>query len=108
MAQQVNGVNGTIEPTPPRAAVKARHTPAGGKSRTSGRTAGCSSRYFLVTADAAGRPELGEELPNEAEAMIAALKRDGTYVSVSEWRVKVDTAGRRGPRIHKEETASKP
>jgi hypothetical protein len=51
---------------------------------------GGAVRYFLTKAGSNGTPELAEEMPDEHQALIAALKQDRSYVTVKEWRAKVD------------------
>ena len=47
-------------------------------------------RYFLTKATSNGTPDLGEEMPDEHQALIAALKGDRSFVTVEEWRAKAD------------------
>ena len=47
-------------------------------------------RYFLTKATSNGTPELDQEMPDEHQALIAALKQDRSFVTVKEWRAKVD------------------
>jgi hypothetical protein len=47
-------------------------------------------RYFLTKATSNGTPELDQEMPDENQARIAALKQDRSFVTVKEWRAKVD------------------
>jgi hypothetical protein len=47
-------------------------------------------RYFLTKTTSNGTPELDQEMPDEHQALIAALKQDRSFVSVKEWRAKVD------------------
>jgi hypothetical protein len=47
------------------------------------------------------KPEFDEEMPDENQAMIEALKRDRHFVIVTEWRSKVDVS-RGAPVIEKE------
>ena len=58
-------------------------------------------RYFLTKPSSNGKPEFDEELPDENQAMIEALKRDQHFVIVTEWRSKVDVT-RGAPVIEKE------
>jgi hypothetical protein len=51
---------------------------------------GGSTRYFLAKATSNGAPELGQEMPDEQQALIAALKNDQSFMTVREWRAKVD------------------
>jgi hypothetical protein len=48
------------------------------------------TRYFLTRSASDGIPELETEVANENQAMIASLKQDRTFVSVTEWRAKID------------------
>ena len=47
-------------------------------------------RYFLTKTTVNGTPELGEEMPDEHQALVAALKGDRSFVTVEEWRAKAD------------------
>ena len=47
-------------------------------------------RYFLTKSTSNGTPELDQEMPDEHQALIAALKQDRSFVTVKEWRAKVD------------------
>ena len=47
-------------------------------------------RYFLTKATSNGTPELDQEMPDENQALVAALKQDRSFVTVKEWRAKVD------------------
>lgn len=47
-------------------------------------------RYFLTKVTSNGTPELDEEMPDEHQALIAALKADRSFVTVEEWRAKAD------------------
>jgi len=58
-------------------------------------------RYFLTKPNSNGKPEFDEEMPDENQAMIEALKRDRHFVIVTEWRSKVDVT-RGAPVIEKE------
>ena len=59
-------------------------------------------RYFLTKAANNGTPELDEELEDENHAMIEALKKDRTYLVVTEWRPRVDAPVKGRPVIEKE------
>lgn len=61
------------------------------------------ARYFLA-AGKSGALELGTEMANEQEALVAALKADATFVIATEWRPKVES-GRGAPVIRKEAAA---
>jgi len=47
-------------------------------------------RYFLTKATSNGTPELDEEMSDEHQALVAALKGDRSFVTVEEWRAKAD------------------
>ena len=47
-------------------------------------------RYFLTKTTSNGTPELDQEMSDEHQALIAALKQDRSFVTVKEWRAKVD------------------
>jgi hypothetical protein len=49
-----------------------------------------ATRYFLTKTTSSGTPELDQEMSDEHQALIAALKQDRSFVSVKEWRAKVD------------------
>jgi hypothetical protein len=51
-----------------------------------------TARYFLTKPNGNGKPEFDEEMPDENQAMIEALKRDRHFVIVTEWRSKVDVS----------------
>lgn len=63
--------------------------------------AAATARYFLTKPSSNGKPEFDEEMPDENQAMIEALKRDRHFVIVTEWRSKVDVS-RGAPVIEKE------
>jgi len=63
--------------------------------------AATKARYFLTKPNSNGKPEFDEEMPDENQAMIEALKRDRHFVIVTEWRSKVDVT-REAPIIEKE------
>jgi hypothetical protein len=47
-------------------------------------------RYFLTKPTSNGTPELGEEMPDEHQALLAAHKADRTFVTVEEWTTKAE------------------
>jgi hypothetical protein len=47
-------------------------------------------RYFLTKPSNNGTPELGEEMPDEHQALLAAHKADRSFVTVEEWTAKAD------------------
>lgn len=64
-----------------------------------------AARYFLVASSGPDRLEFGEEIASEAEALVAAFKKDATFAVVTEWRPRVDNS-RSAPVIRKEVAAS--
>jgi len=64
----------------------------GGKRRRASKdNEGVSTiRYFLTKPTSAGTPELGEEMPDEHQALVAAHKADRSFVTVEEWMAKAD------------------
>ena len=47
-------------------------------------------RYFLTKPTNDGTPELDQEMPDEHQTLVAALKQERNFVTVKEWRAKVD------------------
>ena len=47
-------------------------------------------RYFLTKPTSNGTPELGEEMADEHEALLAAHKADRSFVTIEEWTAKAD------------------
>ena len=47
-------------------------------------------RYFLTKPSSNGIPELGDEMPDEHQALLAAHKADRSFVSIEEWTAKAD------------------
>ena len=90
---------GTPDPKPEVRAAGRRGT----KRRRSPKDAdpATTPRYFLTKPNSSGKPEFDEEMPDENQAMIEALKRDRHFVIVTEWRSKVDVT-RGAPVIEKE------
>jgi hypothetical protein len=69
--------------------------------RRAERAANAVARYFLVKSSGLSQLELGEEVPTENDAMVAAFRSGGTFAVVAEWKANVDlTDGR--PVIKKE------
>lgn len=101
----------TAEPRPTKAQgtpdAKPEVRPAGRrglkrrKAPKDGDLAAATARYFLTKPSSNGKPEFDEEMPDENQAMIEALKRDRHFVIVTEWRSKVDVS-RGAPVIEKE------
>ena len=67
-------------------------TRRGGKRRRPSKEneGGGKIRYFLTTPTSNGTPELGEEMGDEHEALLAAHKSDRSFVTVEEWTAKAD------------------
>jgi len=64
----------------------------GGKRRRSSKdneTTG-TIRYFLTKPTSNGTPELGEEMADEHQALLAAHKADQSFVTIEEWTAKAD------------------
>lgn len=76
----------------------------GAKKRRAATSTDVSSvtRYFLAKDGNNGKPELDREVADENQAMIEALKQDGTYLALTEWRPKVDNSTNGRPVIEKE------
>ncbi|MBV9081298.1 MAG: hypothetical protein JOZ62_01380 [Acidobacteriaceae bacterium] len=64
-------------------------------------------RYFLAKPASNGTPELDHEVGDENFAIIEALKRDGTFLILTEWRPKVDHSTKGQPVITKEPVTRK-
>ena len=89
----------TGEPRPTRERSTSSAKPAedpgsrrGGKRRRASKeneSAG-TIRYFLTKPTSNGTPELGEEMADEHEALLAAHKSDRSFVTVEEWTAKAD------------------
>jgi hypothetical protein len=47
-------------------------------------------RYFLTKPTSNGTPELGEEMADEHQALLAAHKADRSFLTVEEWTAKAD------------------
>jgi hypothetical protein len=64
----------------------------GGKRRRASKdTEGTGTiRYFLTKPTGNGTPELGEEMSDEHQALLAAHKADRSFVTVEEWTAKAD------------------
>ena len=91
----------SAEPRPTRAHVapdtKPEVRPAGRRGLKSRRRPkdtdlAVTARYFLTKPNSNGKPEFDEEMPDENQAMIEALKRDRHFVIVTEWKSKVDVS----------------
>ncbi len=73
--------------TPLRGTRKARADQGGQTER---------QRFFLAKPGGGpGIPDLGEEFPGEAEAIVESLKTGLSYFVVSEWRGVADFSGRK-------------
>jgi hypothetical protein len=64
----------------------------GGKRRRTTKDTESSGtiRYFLTKPTGNGTPELGEEMSDEHQALLAAHKADRSFVTVEEWTAKAD------------------
>lgn len=65
-------------------------------------------RFFLAKQGGTNNvPELGRELPGEAEAIVESLKTGLSYFIVSEWRGVADFSGRK-PQLNREVVRAAP
>ena len=87
------------EPRPPRErsisigkpAEEAGNRRGGKRRRASKDNDGVSTiRYFLTKPTSNGAPELGKEMPDEHQALVAAHKADRGFVTVEEWTAKAE------------------
>jgi hypothetical protein len=64
----------------------------GGKRRRASKDTDSAGtiRYFLTKPTGNGTPELGEEMSDEHQALLAAHKADRSFVTVEEWTAKAD------------------
>jgi hypothetical protein len=88
---------------------QARNTPRGTRKARQGQVNGAEEqRFFLAKRGGTSSvPELGCELPGEAEAMVESLKTGLSYFVVSEWRGVADFSGRK-PRLSREAARAAP
>jgi hypothetical protein len=89
----------TVEARPTRERTIAASKPAeetgnrrGGKRRRASKDneATGTIRYFLTKPTSNGTPELGEEMADEHQALLAAHKADQSFVTIEEWTAKAD------------------
>ena len=89
----------TVEPRPSRERTVPPSKPAeetgsrrGGKRRRASKDneATGTIRYFLTKPTSNGTPELGEEMADEHQALLAAHKADRSFVTIEEWTAKAD------------------
>ena len=89
----------TVESRPTRERTISTGKPAeetgsrrGGKRRQASKDneATGTIRYFLTKPTSNGTPELGEEMADEHEALLAAHKADQSFVTIEEWTAKAD------------------
>jgi hypothetical protein len=89
----------TVESRPPRERTISTGKPAeetgsrrGGKRRRASKDneATGTIRYFLTKPTSNGTPELGEEMADEHQALLAAHKADRSFVTIEEWTAKAD------------------
>ena len=63
-------------------------------------------RYFLPTAGSSpSRPELGQEMASEGEALIEALKNGQPFYTLTAWKAVPEVNGRSSPVIVKQALA---
>jgi len=66
-------------------------------------------RYFLPKSGSSpAKPELGQEMANEGEALIEALKSGQTFFTVSVWKSVPEVNGGGNPVIVKQAVVEKP
>jgi hypothetical protein len=67
-------------------------TRRGGKRRRASKDTESAGtiRYFLTKPTSNGTPELGEEMSDEHQALLAAHKADRSFVTIEEWTAKAD------------------
>jgi len=89
----------TAEPRPARERTISPGKPAeetgsrrGGKRRRASKDNDSTGtiRYFLTKPTSNGTPELGEEMADEHQALLAAHKADRSFVTIEEWTAKAD------------------
>ena len=89
----------TVESRPSRERTNSTGKPAeetgsrrGGKRRRASKDneATGTIRYFLTKPTSNGTPELGEEMADEHQALLAAHKADRSFVTIEEWTAKAD------------------
>jgi hypothetical protein len=89
----------TVESRPSRERTISTGKPAketgsrrGGKRRRASKDneATGTIRYFLTKPTSNGTPELGEEMADEHQALLAAHKADRSFVTIEEWTAKAD------------------
>jgi hypothetical protein len=88
---------------------QARNAPRGTRNPRQGQANGAEGqRFFLAKhGGTSSVPELGRELPGEAEAMVESLKTGLSYLVVSEWRGVADFSGRK-PQFSREAVRAAP
>jgi len=79
----------TISPSKPTDEAGSRR---GGKRRRASKDNESTGtiRYFLTRPTSNGTPELGEEMADEHQALLAAHKADRSFVTIEEWTAKAD------------------
>jgi hypothetical protein len=66
-------------------------------------------RYFLLKSGSSpAKPELGQEMANEGEALIEALKSGQTFFTVAAWKSVPEVNGGGNPVIVKQAVVQKP
>ena len=91
----MNGTNGTVDPS------------AAASDRTGRRrrwdTTSENVRYFLPKSGSSSeKPELGQEMPTEAEVLVQAFKSEQVFYTLVAWRAVPEINGSE-PRIVKQE-----
>lgn len=90
-------------------ASQARSTRRGDRKADLGQANGGEvQRFFLAKhGGTSSVPELGRELPGEAEAMVESLKTGSSYFVVTEWRGVADLSGRK-PQLSRDAVRAAP
>lgn len=81
--------------------------PEGSRSRGKRHAAGDGNlRYFLPKAGSSpAKPELGQEMASEGEALIEALKNGQPFYTLTAWKAVPEVNGKRSPVIVKQALA---
>ncbi len=96
--------------TPDNSAVPAS-TSVGGANTRRGRRSGSDPnlRYFLPKPGSSpAKPELGQEMASEGEALIEAFKNSQPFYTLTAWKAVPEVNGGGSPVIVKQAVAQKP
>jgi hypothetical protein len=96
----------TLDSSAAPEAVTVRSTNARRRHRNCGDS---NLRYFLPKSGSSpAKPELGQEMTNEGEALIEALKSGQTFFTVAVWKSVPEVNGGGNPVIVKQAVVEKP